>query len=601
MLNIKERLKSIKLSKKKVWLMVVALIVVSGSIVYFNNSKVSKTVNSDVLTSPVQRGTIQQTIEGTGTLQPNERYVFKTKTGGTVEEVFVSEGTQVKAGDPILRISNESINTQNRLATLDWELAQESLKELLNLSEDSYDLRAAELKVEQYRIALENLQDQKDALVLKAPFDGTLLSTEVSVGQKLNTGTLAAKFGSSREVEVVAQIDEKDISSISTGMEANVYVKGLSKDIKGKVKEIAFTGDATTGKFQVLIALDNPDDTIRQGMQTYNTIIIVNDPEQNIFIYKQGFGYIRYTESDELKTEVTGTVSEILRKPGDKVIKDDPIILLTNADLDRQVKDAELQLAKAQEDLQTLLEPTGTKVKQQELKVLQSYQSYLTAKEKADSLFVTSPIDGVVVNLAVSPGEELSNETLEQDLVVVSSFQQTEMKISVDELDINKLKMGQEAIVTVGALPEARLKGTITGIAYEGTTTNDITKYNVTLAVEYTEGIKGGMSATATIYLDKKENVLRIPAEAVTTSNGRSTVKVMVNGQPQVKLIEVGLTTSRWVEVTNGLQEGDQIVVASSTTSGGQGLFVPGMGGGAAGGNFGGARPEGQRNPTQGR
>lgn len=381
-------------------------------------------------------------------------------------------------------------------------------------------------------------------------------------------------------MEAVAKIGQQDISSIVAGMDANIFVQGLNKSYPGKVNEVAYSGDSTSGTFEVILSLDSPDANLKAGMQTYNTIITANDPPKDILLYKQGSGYLRYTEEESTVTEVSGTVTEILQKPGVKLYKGEPILKLKNDELERQVKDAQLQLSIADEELELLINPDSDTAKQKQLKVLQSYQGYLSAKEKADSLLVTSPIDGVVVSIAVSPGEELSSETLEQELVVVSSFAKTELEITVDELDINKLKLGQEASIAVDALSGKTLKGTISGIAYEGTTTNDITKYKVKLDVEYTDGIKGGMSATATISLGKKDNVLRVPAEAVTTEKGNSTVQVLENGQATTKKVELGLSSEKWIEIVSGLEEGDKVIVASSgSTSQMNQMGIPGMGG----------------------
>lgn len=567
-------------SGKKIALLVVILLLIFlvGSCLI----KARKQIPADTgyLTSTVERGTIEQTIEGTGSLQPFERFVLKTKTGGTVEKVFVTEGTQIKAGEPILQISNDSVTNQREQATIQWEAAQKDYNELLKPDPTSTAIRAAQLKVEQYRLALEEKKEQREALTLKAPFNGTVLSNELSLGQHVKAGQKAVRFATAGEVEVVAQLDEKDISSITTGMEADIYVKGIGQNLKGKVKEVAFAGDTASGKFEVILEISEPTESIREGMQTYNTIFVVKDPAREMFLYKQGPGYIRYVQSDEMLTEINGKVMDIYQEPGTRVYKGAPLILLSNPELDRQLKETQLQLENAEEELRRLVDPDKATLDQQRLKVLQSQDNYLSAKEKAESLHVVSPIDGVVVSLSVSVGEELSNSNLEQELVVISSFQQTELTIVVDELDINKIEMGQEAIIEADALPGQKLTGKIIGIAYEGTTVNDITKYDVTLAMNYTEGIKGGMSATATILLEKKEDVLIVPAEAVTTKDGQSTIQVMVDGTPQTKTIEIGLSTDRWVEITDGLQEGDSFIVVSAGNNRFEMMFGdPGMNG----------------------
>ena len=599
--SIKERLKAKTGLALKAAGVVVFIAVIAISMFYIlNKDRGTAPAASQMLTAPVQRGSIEQTVEGTGTLQPSERYILKTKTDGTVEKVFVNEGSQVKAGDSILQIKNEKVANQNRQASLQWELAQKELSELLTPDENWAEQKAAQLKVEQYTIALEEKQEQIDDLVLKAPYDGMILETKISLGDKVNAGQTAVKLATSGEIEVVAQIDQKDINSIAAGMEANVYVKGINKTLQGRVKEVAFVGDTNSGKFEVILELLEADETIREGMQTQNTIYLVKELDREILLYKQGPGFIRYAESDEIASKVSGTVTAIYYEEGAKVNKGEPLIKLSNPELERQLKETRLQLVNAEEQLRQIIAPDEDTIKAQELKVLQNYNSYLTAKEKLDSLYVISPIDGVVVSLAVSSGEELSSENLEQELVVISSFQQTKMEISVDELDINKLEMGQEATITVDALPGKQLKGRIIGMAYEGITTNDITKYNVTLAVDYTEGIKGGMSATATICLAQKEDVLLVPSESVTTENGRSIVQVMINGQPQTKVIETGLSNARWTEVTQGLTEGEQIVVVSTANNNSSvRMFGPGIGGAPVGGMGGGAAVRIERSGNQ--
>ena len=487
-----------------------------------------------------------------------------------------------------MRVQNDELESQARQAVLEWEIAKSDLAEMTSsLPETDYDRRAAELKVEQYRIALEDKKEEKDKLILKAPFDGTILDIELQAGQRVNTGVLAATFATTEEVEVVASFSDQDINTLSTGMETQVYVKGLNKDYKGKVKEIAFAAENTTsGTFEVLISIDNPDEALRPGMQTYNTVYVVRDKEQDVFIYKQGPGYIRYTQSEEMVTEVSGTVAEIYHKPGDKVKKGEPIMRLTNNEIDRQVKDAENQLANAEDQLQQLLNPDEDTIKQQQLKVEQNYQKVLSTNKKLDSLNVVSPIDGVVVSIAVKPGDELGADTSSagQELLVVCNFEKNYLEIPVDELDINKIKFGQQASIKIDALPNVVATGKVIGIAQEGTTSDGVTKYPVTLEVGYVEGIKGGMTATATILLEKKENVLRVPAEAVATSNGRSTVQVVENGQPRTKQVKTGINSGRWVEILEGLTEGEQLIIARTSTTSQTQQFGPPPGMGVPGG-----------------
>lgn len=588
MLSIRERLKLIKWTKKKKLFIIIALVIIIVPAVFIYNSKQAKPTTGDVSTVKVQRGTIEHTIDGSGTLKPSERYALKTWAGGTVTEVMVAAGTQVKKGEPLMRIQNDELESLAKQAYLEWEVSQSELDEMTGPRSDTdYELRTAELKVEQYRIALEDAKEERDKLVLKAPFDGTILKTELNLDQRVNSGEQAVEFVTTDKIEVVANFSDSNVSLLGPGMEATVYVTGLSKTYKGKVKEIAFEGDtdstSASGTFEVIISVENPDKLLRSGMKVHTNVIIYQDEEKEEFMYRGASGYTRYAETEDIKTEVSGTVAEIYRKPGEKVYKDEPILRLVNDELDRKVRETEIQLAIAEEDLDQLIYPEEDIIKEQQARVEQNYQKVLSAQNKLDTLNVTAPIDGVVVSISVNPGDELGDDDTSagQELLVVCNFEKNYLEIPVDELDINQIDFGQEAAVKIDALPNAAAIGRVTGIAQEGTTNNDITNYPVTIEVGYVEGIKGGMSATATITLEKKENVLRIPAEALITNGNRTMVRVMENGQPQMRPIKTGINTGRWVEIVEGLTEGEEVVAAMVDGTNGQQqmMRMPGIGG----------------------
>ncbi len=608
----KLQIPKMQILKKKRLVIIIACVIIIATAGYITTHRKSKASSANFLTAAVQRGAIEDSIEGNGALQPSERYTLKTKASGTVEKILVTEGTQVKQGQPLLNIKNSEVEIQAKQAELEWQIAHNDLVSLNNpAAETDSSIRSAQLKVEQYQITLKDKQEEKDKLIIKAPFTGTILETAIKAGQRVSSGTTALTIATTTEMEVVAQFSANVINSLSPGMEARIFVTGLAKTYQGKMKEIAFSApvannsggnssgnsggsSSSAGTFATIITVEEPDEGLRPGMQTYNTIIIASDQEQDLFLYQQASGYLRYTQSEKIETEVSGTVAEIYHQAGDKVFQGEPLLAIKNEEIDRQIKETENQLADAEEKLRQLLSPEAETIQQQQLKVAQNLQKMYVSKDQLNSLHVTAPIDGVVVSLSVITGDELS---VGQELVVISNFTKNNLEISVDELDVNKLQFGQEAVISIDALPDVSLTGRVIGIAQEGTTSDGVTKYPVTLEVGYTEGIKGGMTASATIKLQKKENVLRIPAEALITNNNRTMVRIVENGQPQMQPIRTGLNNGRWVEVLEGLEEGQQIVLAATSSTernqtnmtrirmpgGGGGMGMPG-GGGTPGG-----------------
>jgi len=582
-IKIKNHLKIKDWSKKKLILVSIIIIAVLVAVFFLNKNTASQAASTDYATSTVRKGTIEYSIDGSGTLEPSERYSLKTWSSGTVTEIMVTAGAKVTEGQPMMTVVNDVLNSSAKQASLEWSIAQSDLSDMYNPpAEDDYERRSAELKVQQYKIALQDSIDERDHLTIIAPFDGTLIDNEFILGQRVNSGVTAASFATADDMEVVAAFSDRDINSISSGQVAQITVKGLNKTYTGTVKEVAFEGDATSGEFEVIITIDNPDEILRAGMSTYNNVTIVRDMDQDVFIYKGGSGYLRYAQSEDIVTEVSGTVAEIYHAPGDRILKGEPILRLENNELDRQVDEAELQLANAEETLRLILDPDEDTVKAQELKVEQAYQKVVNANKNLDSLNVVSPIDGIVTSISVSVGDELGEDTSSsgQELIVVCNFDKNYLEISIDELDINKIEFDQTAVVKIDALPKAVATGKVVGIAQEGTSSNGVTTYPITLEVDYVEGIKGGMSATATILIDKKENVLTIPAESLVTNNNKEMVRVLEKGQVMLKPVQTGLNNGTWVEIIKGLNENDQIIVAQTSTDSNTLQIMPGGFGG---------------------
>jgi membrane fusion protein, macrolide-specific efflux system len=176
----------------------------------------------------------------------------------------------------------------------------------------------------------------------------------------------------------------------------------------------------------------------------------------------------------------------------------------------------------------------------------------------------------------------------------------TRMQVSASfaEADATKLKTGQTAAVTWAALSGARATGKIATIAPTATTQNNVNSYAVTVSLDtLPEGVRIGQTVTALVTVAQADNVLRVPAAAVRGTGQRHTVEVVgADGKQQARAVEVGVQGDQFVEITSGLQVGDQVALNLQTTTGagtagGNNRFGGGGfgGGGFGGGGFGGA------------
>lgn len=212
----------------------------------------------------------------------------------------------------------------------------------------------------------------------------------------------------------------------------------------------------------------------------------------------------------------------------------------------------------------------------------------ITFKDGSDP--ITAPADGVITTIAVASGERV---TVGQAVAHLTNYSDLQTVVQVDELDIPKVKKDQSVSIKVNAYPEQSYTGKVTAIANEGTSTNGVSTFDVTIHFDTPENLKVGMSTEASILTDSKENVLYVPVEAVHTANNEKFVNVTTstansqNSASEQKIVKTGLANEDYVEITEGLSEGDivrlpQLAVGNTNTNariqGGFGGFG-GMGG----------------------
>jgi len=120
----------------------------------------------------------------------------------------------------------------------------------------------------------------------------------------------------------------------------------------------------------------------------------------------------------------------------------------------------------------------------------------------------------------------------------------------------------------VDALPDVELSGEVATIPPFAQTQSGVVSYRVTISVDVPSGVQllEGMSAIADIMVYEANDILLVPNEAITGSmSGRGIVMVMVNDQPEARMVTLGESDYQWTEVVDGLQEGDLVIVETAT------------------------------------
>lgn len=170
-----------------------------------------------------------------------------------------------------------------------------------------------------------------------------------------------------------------------------------------------------------------------------------------------------------------------------------------------------------------------------------------------------SPIDGEVIVAKLKAGQTVTTA----DAVLVLSDTLI-IRAQVDETDIGKIKLGQDAVVILDAYPDESIKAKVEHLYYESKTVNNVTIYEVDLLPEsMPPSFRSGMNATVNFIESGKENILLLPLDAVTRRKGGSFVYVKGAGEKEYieREAEFGISDDKNVEIIKGISADDTVVM----------------------------------------
>ncbi|QYC41107.1 Macrolide export protein MacA [Nonomuraea coxensis DSM 45129] len=188
-------------------------------------------------------------------------------------------------------------------------------------------------------------------------------------------------------------------------------------------------------------------------------------------------------------------------------------------------------------------------------------------EEAADAVRATrivAPAAGTVLSVAGAPGDRSGTGTF----ISLGDLDELQVQAMATESDVNRLKLGQRAGITLATRPGERYPGTVTAIAPTATRDGRLVRYPVTLAFdEPPTGLMLGQTASVTVTTDTAADAIYVPAAAVRgRPDGAQVVTVRSGGRDVAKVVETGVRGDQYVEVTSGLTERDQVVISDGTT-----------------------------------
>jgi len=242
---------------------------------------------------------------------------------------------------------------------------------------------------------------------------------------------------------------------------------------------------------------------------------------------------------------------------------------------DSSFKAAAAQLAQSQYQLDNLSKsPTPEDLTIAQAQVKQAEAGLAQSKSQLAKAILVAPFEGTVADVYVQVGQMVGAST---QAVMLTDLSQLNIAVTLSEVDVPKIKVGQEAQVTLDAVPGVTLSGRVDEVDLVGVTTQGVVNYPATVILSNpNDVIRPGMNASVGIVLDQRTDVVLVPNRAVRTVGRQHVATVLYQGQQVDVPVTIGLTGETQTEVVDGLREGDVVLIGTTTTTA---RGVPGVGG----------------------
>jgi HlyD family secretion protein len=181
-----------------------------------------------------------------------------------------------------------------------------------------------------------------------------------------------------------------------------------------------------------------------------------------------------------------------------------------------------------------------------------------------DSL-IKSPITGIILSQSVFQGDPvvpLTNFQPGTELCSLADMGSLLFKGTVDEIDVGKITDGMAAEIQIGALPDSKIVGRVDRIFPKAKKEGNATLFDIWIIIGDASGVtlRAGFSATASIQIRERKNVVLIPERLVLFEDGKKFVEVP-DGETTKKVeVRTGLSDGLNIEILDGLKEGDKVV-----------------------------------------
>lgn len=287
-------------------------------------------------------------------------------------------------------------------------------------------------------------------------------------------------------------------------------------------------------------------------------------------------GTVEGSETAKISSAVSYEVSTINVAVGDKVSKGQILATLDADSIQAEYSKNQKQLeqSKFQYDAAQSLFAEGAISQEDLLKAKTTYENdsiTVSSFRGLEQTQIKSPINGTVTRVNTSLGRAANDTENKEAMFVIEDLDKLQMKVKISEYDISKIALGQSVVITAEVMGEESVSGVVSKISPTGEKKDDSSKEMVVpVTIDVTKGndkLIAGVSATAKILIEKKENVLTVPIDAIleNSDTGKSDVMVVHGTKVKKVPVELGTEGNFEIEITSGKLKAGDLVVLSPT------------------------------------
>ena len=558
----------------------ILVIVISG---YFGYKKIAGDENPiQYVAAAVERGALIVSVSGSGQVSASNQVDIKPKVSGDVVYVGVKNGQELKAGALLAQIDIGEAEKAVRDAEIDLETAKLELDKLLE-SADELDLLRAENDLVQAKESKQKAEDNiieayEDAFntIADAFLDLPTVITglrDVLYSYEIAENEITISNYSWNMSALVNSVDFEDRYGLERFIDSAVddYVSARKKYDENF--ENYKNASRYSDKNVIETLLNETAETTRAMAEAVKSEVNMLDfwtdyrSQEDLSI----FGKVTEYQSD-LKTYTAETNSHLLGLLSIQRHLQDGRENVLNAE--RLIEELELSFA----ELITGADELNIRAK--EIIVQQKEDALLDAKEDLRHHYIYAPFGSVVAEINIDRGDLVSSSSVIATLIT----QEKIAEISLNEVDVAKLEVGQKASLTFDALPELIISGEVIEVDAVGQVSQGVVSYGVKISFDIEdEMVKSGMSVTADIITDARRNVLVLPnsaiickedicyVELVDVDNDEYREQLLAGSsdislpkEPKLQIVEVGLSNDLFTEIISGLEQGDIVTLTTN-------------------------------------